>query len=169
MHASFNADQLRAALAAAPVPDDCHIARVEPDRRVIPISRGRHVRGWHPIRPDHPAVAFESKLECHLLTALARFDELVRVRSQPVTVSYTVQGTHYRYTPDFLVELSKVPNALARAGFARQTYVEVKPLRRALRVEPTLRRQFPVLRQATQTPVTLITDWDLFLTTGGAP
>ncbi len=165
MQASSDAYQLRAVLAAAPVPDRCQIRRIEHDRRVIPISRGRHVRGWHPIRPDHPPVAFESKLECKLLTALARFTELQSVVSQPVTVSYTVQGTAYRYTPDFLVEFASVPKVLVRLGFARRTFVEVKPLSRALHVEATLRRQFPVLRRAMQTAVILITDWDLTLST----
>ena len=165
MQASLDAYQLRAALAVAPVPEQCHIRRIEHDRRVIPISRGRHVRGWHPIRPDHPPVAFESKLECMLLTALARFGELRSVTSQPVTVSYTVQGASHRYTPDFLVDFADVPNPLARLGFDRRTYVEVKPLHRALHIEAALRRQFPVLRQAMQTAVTLITDWDLTLST----
>ncbi|TWI05725.1 hypothetical protein [Aerolutibacter ruishenii] len=163
MHTTLDANQLRAALTAARFPDHCNIRRIEHDRRVIPVSRGRHVRGWHPIRPDHPTVAFESKLECRLLTALVRFAELRSVVSQPVTVSYTVDGTSHRYTPDFLVEFANVPDTLTWLGFTRRTYVEVKPLRRALNVEATLRRQFPVLRQAMQTAVTLITDWDLTL------
>lgn len=165
MQPSLEANGLRAALAAAHFPEQCQIRRIEPDRRVIPISRGRHVRGWHPIRPGHPPVAFESKLECTLLTALARFYELRSVISQPVTVSYTVRGAAHRYTPDFLVEFASVPKPFAQLGFARRTYVEVKPLRRAQHVETTLRRQFPVLQRAMQTAVTLITDRDLTLST----
>lgn len=153
---------LRQRLAAF-FPDACHITNVMPDKRVIPASRNRHVRGWHPVRPGHLPVPFESKLECRALSALVEFDEVCRVRSQPITVVYEYDGRSYRYTPDFLVELSAVPKALAGLGFGLQTYVEVKPLRHALRTEHALLRKFDVVRNATQTTVTLLTDWDLSL------
>lgn len=137
------------------------INRVEHGRRIIPLSRGHHVRGWHPVRPDHGAVPFESKLECRVLTALVAFEEFVGVHSQPVTVLYEHDGRRVRYTPDFRVSLSTVPAELAAFGFARETYIEVKPLWRALGLEAKLRRQFSVLRAATACPIVLVTECDL--------
>lgn len=150
---------LRGRLAAPTAPYE--IEGVLPDYRRIPLSRSTHVRGWHPVREGHPAVAFESHLECRVISALVRYPQLVRIKTQPVTVLYRHNGRAHRYTPDLLVQLSEVPAALEAVGFQAETYVEVKPLRRAIEAEDRLRRQFGVLRQATGRAVALITDWDL--------
>lgn len=150
---------LRGRLAVPTAPYE--IEGVIPDYRRIPLSRSAHVRGWHPVREGHPAIAFESNLERRVISALARYRQLRRIKTQPVTVLYRQNGRAHRYTPDLLVQLSKVPAPLRALGFETETYVEVKPLRRAIEAEDTLRRQFSVLRQATGTAVALVTDWDL--------
>lgn len=161
MHCYSEADRLRGRLATPVDPVDIQILRVQPDARVIPLSRSRHVRGWHPVRPGHRMVAYESKLEARVITRLATLPELVSVRTQPITVHFRQAGVRGRYTPDLLVELSLVPLELARMGFGLQTYVEVKPLKRSLRVEAQLVRKFAALRLASSCPVVLVTDWDL--------
>lgn len=137
------------------------IEKIKPDHRVIPPSRGHHMRGWHPVRPGHGAIAFESRLECRTISALVAFPEMVRVRSQPVTVTYRDTGVALRYTPDLFVRLSSVPEELAELGFGLETYVEVKPFWRALSVQDKLIRQFAALRNAMNLPVALFTELDL--------
>jgi hypothetical protein len=143
------------------LPFEVQIEDIAWQRRVIPLSRSAHVRGWHPVRPDHPPVPFESKIEARLISELASFPELVRIQAQPVTVFYRYSGKGYRYTPDFLVTLSSVPHQLVTLGFGLETFIEVKPLRHAVTSEAKLSRQFNVLRQALQHQVVLVTDWDL--------
>jgi hypothetical protein len=161
MHLINEAQSLRERLVSRDSVVAASIDRVEHGRRVIPLSRSHHVRGWHPVRPDHGAVPFESQLECRVLTALAAFEEFRSVQSQPVTVFYEHDGRRVRYTPDFRLSLSSIPNELAALGFGHETYIEVKPLWRALGHEAKLRRQFAVLRAATACPVVLVTECDL--------
>lgn len=146
---------------AVPTDDVYDIQAISPDYRSIPLSRSTHIRGWCPVREGHPAIAFESRLECRVITVLARYPQLVSIKSQPVTIFYRHDTRAHRYTPDFLVQLSEVPIALKVLGFEALTFVEVKPQRRAIEAEGTLRRQFNVVRQATGHGVALITDWDL--------
>lgn len=161
MNCYSEAQRLRGRLTAPIDPAQIEILRVQPEARVIPLSYSRHVRGWHPVRPGHGSIAYESKLEATLITRLARFAALVSIRSQPVTVHYRQAGLRGRYTPDFLVMLSQVPAELAALGFGLQTYIEVKPLWRSLRNEARLARQFAALRTASGLPVVLVTSWDL--------
>lgn len=146
---------------AVPTSTCYEIEGVIPDHRRIPLSRSTHMRGWHPVRQGHPAVAFESYLERRVISILARYPQMEWIKTQPVTVLYRYNGRLHRYTPDFLVQLSEVPVALQALGFQTQTFVEVKPKRRAVEAEDTLRRQFSVMRQATGHAMALITDWDL--------
>lgn len=161
MLSKFEAQILRRRIAAEESIDALSIDRVEHDRRTIPLSRSNHVRGWHPVQPGHGSVPFESRLECRVLTAFVAFDEFKGVRSQPVTVTYRHAGRKVRYTPDFHLSLSTVPAELAALGFGPETFIEVKPLWRALRLETKLSRQFAVLRAAVGCPVVLITECDL--------
>ena len=159
----FHFDQvqrLREHLATTDI-EKWQIEKIKPDHRVIPPSRGHHMRGWHPVRPGHGAIAFESRLECRTISALVDFPELVGVRSQPVTVTYRDEGVALRYTPDLFVTLSSVPEELAELGFGLETYVEVKPFCRALSVQDKLVRQFAALRSAMNLPVVLFTEHDL--------
>lgn len=146
---------------AVPTTISFEIEGVVPDYRRIPLSRSTHMRGWHPVREGHPAIPFESYLECRVISALARYPQLVCIKAQPVTILYRHSGRAHRYTPDFLVQLSEVPVGLKALGFEALTYVEVKPQRRAIEAEETLHRQFSVIRQATGHAIALITDWDL--------
>lgn len=150
-------------LALAEEQDQFHvlIERVEQARRRIPLSRGAHTQGWHPVRKGHGAVAFESRLERKVIDALATHNTLVSLQSQPVTVTYWDGLVSRHYTPDFLVRLAKVPTELARLGFGERTYIEVKPLERALAEQKPLARRFAALRAATPWPVVLVTEWDL--------
>lgn len=151
---------LRSYLVEDRVSPPYSILKVRHDHRVIPLSRSRHVRGWHPVRPGHGAIGFESKLERRLIDALASYGELIRIVSQPVTATYREDGKTRSYTPDFLVRLHNVPFALAELGFGSQTYVEVKPYFEALKIRDRLSRRFAVLAEATGHPVVLITDLD---------
>lgn len=146
---------------------DLSIKDVAYEKRVIPLSRSRHVRGWHPVKSRHGAIGFESKLECAAISALATHYELLSIRSQPITVSYTYEERLRTYTPDFLVYLSDVPTCLAEMGFGAKTYVEVKPLRMAEVLKERLNLQFAVIRRATGLPIVLLTEVDIPLISGG--
>lgn len=163
MNCSSEPYRLRHRLSAEASAMDITITRVDWGRRVIPPSRSTHVRGWHPVRPGHGAIPFESLLESKLISRLAIYAELIRIRSQPVTIEYRNGGRLTRYTPDFRIELESVPQELKALGFEKETFVEVKPLVRSLKVEHVLGRQFQALRAATERPITLVTDWDISL------
>src|SRR3546814_13766656 len=121
------ARRLRSRLAAPVDPATIEILRVQLDARVIPLSRPRHVRGWHSVRPGHRAIPFASKLEARLITGLAQLPELVSIRSQPITIPYSCAGVRGRSTPDVLVEFTRVPAELVRAGFGLRSHVMVPP------------------------------------------
>lgn len=161
MSTSSIADAVRKRLNTLNYALDVQIESIHPQQRLVPISHSRHVRGWHPIGRGHLAVQFESKLEAKVISALVRLPEFVGIESQPVTVVYRQDGRIRMYTPDFLVHLNRVPKALARLGFRRETFVEVKPLLRASENEAVLAAKFEVIRQATASAITLITDWDV--------
>jgi hypothetical protein len=163
MNRNYEPDRLRERLASNASVTDITITRIDWGRRVIPPSRSTHVRGWHPVRPGHTVVPFESLLESRLISRLASCVELIRIRSQPVTIEYRHGGRLTKYTPDLLVEFESVPEGLKQLGFEEETFVEVKPLVRSLKVEHVLNRQFLALRAALARPITLVTDWDISL------
>jgi hypothetical protein len=137
------------------------IRQVVVGRRIVPLSHASHVRGWHPVGPLHAPIPFESKLEATVISTFAVLGELRRIESQPVTVSYRWQGTTYRYTPDLRVQLAVVPSWLRRLGVGPDTFIEVKPLRRAQREQMALHRRFSAIRAALNRPIVLVTDVDL--------
>ena len=100
--------------------------------RRIPLSHGAHVTGWHPVRPGHGMVQFESALERDCIAFLAQLTGFLRIKSQPTTVACAYGGRVRRYTPDFLVDFESVPGTLVALGFGLQTYVEVKVCRTGL-------------------------------------
>lgn len=161
MHYYTELQHLRGRLAVSIDLAGIEILRVQLDARMIPLSRSRHVRGWHPVRPGHRPIAFESKLEARLITRLSELPELSSIRSQPVTIHYRYGGVRRRYTPDFFVELAEAPPELAKLGFGQRTFVEVKQLKRSLRAGEQLAHKFAALRLACDCPVALVTDWDL--------
>lgn len=111
MKSNLEAGQLRKRLTPAlytvPV-----IERIEVRKRVVPPSRSCHVRGWNPVREGHPAVAFESLLECRVISALAKYPQLKSIASQPVSVTYQHLEKSVRYTTDLLVQFQSVPDEL---------------------------------------------------------
>lgn len=154
-------DQIRTTLSTSTHPDRFDITEVLPARRTIPLSRSSHVCGWHPVRPGHGSIAFESGLECALIGLLGQEPDLEEVRSQPITVNYRDGERGTRYTPDLFVQFAKVPPAFKRLGFALKTFVEVKPLERAASLLDKLQLQLSVVRAATGHPAVLVTDLDL--------
>lgn len=152
-------DSMRARLDVHVEP--CDIQGILHDGRRVPLSYDRHVTGVHPVRPDIGPVEFESQLEARAISLLARFTELTDLRSQPLTLVYRSRGSLLRYTPDFHASLTRVPDELAALGFDRETFIEVKPWRRAAAQEALLARKFSALRQATGLPVVLLTDLDI--------
>ena len=152
-------NELRERLAAPQSP--VIIEGILPEARRIPLSYGRHMPGWHPVRRCHPPVPVESRLEARVVSTLADVADVQKIQAQPVTIVYRLDGRIHRYTPDFLITLTQIPEPLEKLGFGKQTYLEVKPQRRALQAEHRLRHKFAALRQATGLPVVLVTDWDL--------
>ncbi len=161
MVSARHAHSLRSYLLEDRLATPFHIAAIELNRRVIPLSRSRHVRGWHPVRRGHGAIGFESLLERRVIDALATYSELIRISSQPVTVTYREGQATRRYTPDLLVDLAEVPIELAEIGFGQRTYIEVKPYIEALNIRERLSRRFAVVTDAMDLPIVLLTDLDL--------
>ena len=134
------------------------IERVEHRKRVVPLSRGKHIRGYHPVNPTHGPVAFESLLEKRVISAIVVFPEFVRIVPQPITVFFCVDGVKFHYTPDFLVEFSEVPFQLECSGFGRETLIEVKHSSQIGRQQDALARNFCALAFATSAKTKLITE-----------
>lgn len=124
--------------------------------RRIPLSHGAHVTGWHPVRPGHGMIQFESALERDCIGFLARHSGFLRIRSQPITVTFAHAGRARRYTPDFLADFECVPDALAILGFALQTYVEVKYAQQAADDLDVVTARLDALRQSTGLPAVLL-------------
>jgi len=154
------ADEIRHRLSVDDLPD-IDVRKVAFGQRIVPLSHASHVRGWHPVRLHHAPIPFESKLEASVISAFAAMDELRRIQSQPVSVSYRWQGATYRYTPDLRVQLRIVPSRLRRFGIGVDTFIEVKPLRRAWGEQAALHRRFSAIRIALDRPMVLVTDADL--------
>lgn len=157
------AGALSAALQASLRQEDnnVEICSVHPNGRRIPPSRGVHLRGFHPVRPGHPQVGFESKMERDFISGVGALPELLLLRSQPLSVSFRHAGRHHRYTPDFSLRLSCVPESLRSLGFSLFTYVEIKPLARAEAVREELALKFQAILAATFQPIVLITEEEL--------
>lgn len=157
MYANRTSQEVRQGLAHLTSPP---LLEAKPSHRRIPISRANHVRGWHPIRQGHGAVAFESKLESRFLTLVALLAPDLTVQSQPVTIIYLLDRCRRRYTPDFLVQLPLVPEILGPLGFGLQTYVEIKPLARAQSLDSDWLMRLAALRSLGPA-VTVVTDEDI--------
>ena len=124
-------------------------------RRIL-LSHGAHVTGWHPVRPGHGMVQFESALERDCIGFLARHPGFLRIKSQPTTISFVHAGHARRYTPDFLADFECVPDTLTTLGFALQTYVEVKYAEQAAADRDLVTARLDALRHATGLPAVLL-------------
>lgn len=131
------------------------------DFRRVPISFGHHVRGFHPGNCGSGSIPFESLLENRFIAAVVALAPAICINSQPVTIRYSHSGRRRRYTPDFKVTLETVPHALELLGFERETFVEVKPLRTALKAEGRLSDKFAAVGCATGARIVLVTDVDV--------
>lgn len=109
-------------------PETCpiRITDVAWHARVIPLSRGRHIRGYQPVRLGHPSVPFESLHERNTIAAFAAFPG-VSITAQPFTIYYEAAGVERSYTPDLLVEFAEVPYGLSVLGYEATFVVECKP------------------------------------------
>ena len=101
-------------------------------------------------------VQFESALERDCIGFLARQPGFLRIRSQPVTVTFAHAGSIRRYTPDFLADFECVLDTLATLGFALQTYVEVKYAEQAAADRDLVIARLDALRHATGLPAVLL-------------
>lgn len=138
------------------------VVRAVPNHRRIGLPRGTTVTGWYPIKPGHPAVAYEGGLERDFLSQIAMLNCVERVESQPVTVFFRCEGHQRRYTPDFFLRLASIPVGLKPLGVVTGCfYVEVKPRRFLLRSVPPLAVKFEAVRQATGLPILLFTDEEI--------
>lgn len=72
-----------------------------PQARRIPLSRRSHIIGFQPL-PTGTAV-HESTLERDFVTLTSFLNPQALITSQPVTIAFTDDSQHRRYTPDFLV------------------------------------------------------------------
>ena len=101
-------------------------------------------------------VQFESALERDCIGFLARLPGFLRIKSQPVTISFMHSGYARRYTPDFLANFDCVPDTLATLGFALRTYVEVKYAEQAAADRDLVTARLGALRHATGLPAVLL-------------
>lgn len=129
--------------------------------RTVPVSRGCNIRGYHPVREGHGAIAFESLIERDTITLLASVAEVKRIASQPVTISYLYQKRAYRYTPDFMVEWHDVPAIWAGRGFAKCSFIECKPHEKLESLEAKLTRSEAAILALAIGPRVLVTRREL--------
>lgn len=129
--------------------------------RTIPVSKGCNIRGYHPVREGHGAIAFESLIERDTITLLASVSQVKRIVSQPVTISYLYQKRAYRYTPDFMVEWHEVPAIWADRGFAKRCFIECKPHEKLESLGPTLMRSEAAILALAMGPRVLVTRREL--------
>lgn len=126
--------------------------------RTVPLSYSGHARGMHPVFEGHGCISWEGLTERDMISALARFPELVKIVSQPLTVFYEADGEAYRYTPDFSIRLTEVPPELEVLGFELLTYVECKPAELVPEQRLKLDRNFRAMKLAVPEPMLLILD-----------
>jgi hypothetical protein len=146
-------------LPTHPSPADGDLALIAVDnqsRRIRPV-RGRHIRGYEPIRPGASA-PFESLLERSVIRGLAQHRSLLDLVAQPMTVRYRYCGKPRAYTPDLLVVLSDVPPKLAAHGFGLRTIVEVRATGLLEFDHGRTVLGWRALRLAVEDPIVMITD-----------
>ena len=127
--------------------------------RRIPLSHGAHLTGWHPVRPGHGAVPFESALERDTITWVSQWPGFCWLATQPVTLEYRhADGCLAHYTPDVFVVFDPLPSALRACGFGTETYIEVKYAREAAQRVDRLNQLRAAVERQTQRPWVLLTE-----------
>ncbi len=153
-------DNPPAARVAAPS-DPAVVLSARWAERIIPVSRGCNIRGYHPVREGHGAIAFESLIERDTITLLASVPQVKRIVSQPVTLSYLYQKRAYRYTPDFMVEWHDLPVTWAERGFAKRCFIECKPHEKLHSLQEILTRSEAAILALSMGPRVLVTRREL--------
>jgi len=120
-------------------------------RRIIPLSRGRHLPGFSVVWPGQPSLPVESRLEHKVLKALAAESTCVAIGSQPVTIRYSLNGSLRKYTPDFIA-------AIRSERSHTLVFIEVKPAARLLEKSQTIAALRRVVLLATAIPLVVVTD-----------
>jgi hypothetical protein len=105
------------------------------------------------------SVEYESGLERDFLLWIGGNSRLTDVASQPFTVGGWIGGSYRRYTPDYLVVMSRAPPELRSLGFESRTVVEVKPAAFAKDVE--VQQKLCLVRAVTGLPVVVVTERDI--------
>jgi hypothetical protein len=147
---------------AVPPPSACaQILSADWGARKIPVSKGGHIRGHHPVRPDHDSVPFESLGECRAISLFAGIPEMERISAQPVTIQYRYGNRVYKYTPDFMLEWSEVPLEWRNRGFGKTSFVECKPLGKALSQVEKLSRNLAAIAALEKGPLIFLTEREL--------
>lgn len=152
---------------SGPAPTDAFMlglsdVEVGPSERRIPVGRAARITGYHPIRPGHGLVPFDSGLERSFLDCLVTLPGVVKVVAQPVTVKFAVWGDRRKYTPDFDVVLSHVPKCLEALGLRQpRFFVEVKHTKLLDECAQRLEWALTALRMATGIPVLLFTEHEI--------
>lgn len=135
---------------------------VVPRQRQMGLGYGGKIMGWHPVRAGHPAVAYEGTLERDQLTCLGRLDCVVKIIEQPVTIHFHYRGQRYRYTPDFWVQLRRIPAGLAALGVhANRFFIEVKSSKRLEACQQRLEIKCAALRHATGLSTVVTTEIEI--------
>jgi len=142
-------------------PDDVpDVIRVSWAARQIPVKRGS-IRGFHPNPLSCSAIAFESLLECDVISALLAQPGILTIQSQPLTIWYRLGNKVYSYTPDLMVAFRKVPEELAERGFGSLSLIECKPEAKLAGCSIALSRAFAALREVTSAPLLIVTNSSL--------
>ena len=127
--------------------------------RRIPRSHGCHITGWHPVRPGHEAVPFESGLERDTVTWLTQWSGFQAIVAQPITLRYAHPNGYFsRYTPDYRVTYTTLPDELQALGFRLETYIEVKYAAEASDRAQHLTLLSDVIRRQTGRPLVILTE-----------
>lgn len=141
------------------------VTDIEWNCRRIPLAHGS-IRGFHPGRDE--AIPFESLLECHTIDALLRYRQVKCVKSQPVTFRFTVGENVFQYTPDLLVEFTRVPAKLAAHGYERLSLIECKPKAKLPENAELLGRAYAAVRTVLSAPLLLVSEGSLATTSWGS-
>lgn len=127
-----------------------------PARRKVKPSHGRKLTGRVPLLYGRGMVPFESNLEKETIHWIRDVPGLISIQAQPFTVSGSIRRIPRTYTPDYLVEFSRTPPALAALGFGRKTVLEVKPLKYT--GDELTRLKLCLCRKVTKLPTIFITE-----------
>jgi len=130
-------------------------------KRNIPLSRGRHIRGFAPGIVPGQQIAFESLLERDVIAELRRLRATRMLIEQPITIRYRLEGVVRKYTPDLFVQFDRLPDVLACKGFERATLLECKPADELSKQSELLQRARAAVAEVMSIPLLVVTSGTL--------